>query len=102
MTVRRVIVRYRTKPERAEENQQLVEAVFAALEQRRPEGLRYATFRLDDGVTFVHTASVETDDGANPLDALDEFKAFAAHVADRCDEPPTVTVAHLVGSYRLF
>ena len=76
--------------------------MFAALGERQPPGLRYATFRLDDGVTFVHTASVETDDGSNPLDALDEFKGSRPTSLQRCDEPPTVTVATLVGSYRLF
>ena len=97
---RRVIVRYRTKPERADENQRLVEAVFAALAQREPEGLSYATFRLDDGVSFVHVATVDTDDGSNPLNALEQFEAFSRDVVDRCDEPPTVQVATLVGSYR--
>jgi hypothetical protein len=101
-TTRRVIVRYRTKPERADENQQLIEAVFAALARRQPDHLRYASFRLDDGVSFVHMASVETADGSNPLESVDEFRAFSKDVADRCDEPPTVQVATLIGSYRLF
>jgi len=101
-STRRVVVRYRTKPEHADENQRLVEDVFAALARTEPQGLRYATFRLDDGVSFVHIASVETDDGSNPLDSLAEFAAFGKGVADRCDEPPRVEVAALVGSYRLF
>jgi hypothetical protein len=101
-TVRRVVVRYRTKPERADENQKLVEAVFGALAQQRPAGLRYATFRLADGVSFVHVASVETDDGSNPLEAVEEFASFGRDVADRCDEPPVVQAATLVGSYRAF
>ena len=37
------IVRYRTKPDRADENQALVEKVFAELDADRPAGLRYAT-----------------------------------------------------------
>ena len=53
------IVRYRTKPERAEENQALIEKVFSELSTDRPAGLRYASFRLADGVSFVHVASVE-------------------------------------------
>ena len=61
------IVRYTTKPERADENQALIERVFAELAAAAPDGLRYASFRLADGVSFVHVASVETDDGANPL-----------------------------------
>ncbi len=99
-TTRRVVVRYRTKPERADENQALVEAVFASLARSRPDGLRYATFRMADGVSFVHVASVETADGVNPLDGIPEFAAFGREVADRCDELPQVQVATLVGSYR--
>ena len=55
-----VVVRYRPQADRADENQQLVEAVFAELQQSDPGGVRYATFRLADG-TFVHIADVEAD-----------------------------------------
>lgn len=68
------VVRYKTKPDRADENQALVEKVFAELDAERPDGLRYQTFRLEDGVTFVHVASIETPDGANPLAAVPAFR----------------------------
>jgi hypothetical protein len=61
------VVRYRTTPDRAEENVALIEKVFAELDASRPEGLRYASFRLGDGVSFVHVAEVDTADGTNPL-----------------------------------
>ena len=48
------VVRYQAKPERADENQKLIEAVFAELEERQPEGFTYKVFRLDDGVSFIH------------------------------------------------
>ena len=72
------VVRYTTRPERADENQALVEKVFGELALRRPDGLRYATFRLEDGVTFVHVVSVDTEDGSNPLGATVAFGVFAA------------------------
>ncbi len=100
-TPRRVVVRYRTKPERADENQKLVEAVFAALEQRQPDGLHYATFRLDDGVTFVHVATVTTADGTNPLDTTPEFALFTKDIAARCVDPPAAGPATLIGSYNV-
>ena len=96
-----VIVRYETKPERADENQKLIEQVFEALAQQAPAGLRYATFRLSDGVSFVHIASVETADGSNPLAELPAFADFQAEIADRCAVQPAVRDATLVGSYRL-
>src|SRR3954453_17873829 len=50
------VVRYRTTPQAAGENQRLIEAVFAELAATRPAGLNYAAYRLADGVTFVHVA----------------------------------------------
>jgi hypothetical protein len=97
-----VVVRYKVKPERVEENERLVERVYAELAEAAPEGLRYATFRLDDGVSFVHIASITTADGSNPLRAISAFAEFGREIADRCDEPPVVQDSQLVGSYGFF
>jgi len=40
------VIRYRTKPESADENQRLVEDVYAELAVQDPGGMRYATLRL--------------------------------------------------------
>jgi hypothetical protein len=93
------VVRYKTKPDRADENQAFVEKVFAELAAQRPEGLRYATFRLADGVTFVHVASIQTADGANPLATTPAFGVFQREIADRCEEGPLAMPATVVGSY---
>lgn len=98
----RVIVRYKTKPEHAEENQKLVEAVYAELSRDEPEGLRYATLRLDDGVTFIHIAEIEAEEGSNPLGDTAAFKRFQADIAQRCDEPPVAYNGDLVGAFRMF
>jgi len=95
----KVVVRYKTKSGRADENQALIEAVFAELDAEHPDGLRYMTFRLADRVSFVHVASIETADGVNPLAATAAFGAFQREVADRCEEGPVVTDATLIGSY---
>ena len=96
--MRRVIVRYRVKPDRVAENEELVRAVYEELAAVKPEGFRYATVKLDDGVSFVHIAVHERE---NPLPALASFRAFSEGVRDRCDEPPVVSDATLVGSYGL-
>ena len=96
------IVRYKVKADRAEENREYVRKVFAQLDNDKPEGLRYVTFNLDDGLTFVHIAVVEADDGKNPLPDTPAFKEFVAELRDRCDEPPVPTKADIIGSYRLF
>jgi hypothetical protein len=96
MTTTRVI-RYRTRPEAAEENARLVRAVFAELAESKPEGLRYSTYRLDDGVTFMHVVHTEGD--GNPLPDIAAFAEFQRGIADRCVEGPVVADATVVGSY---
>jgi quinol monooxygenase YgiN len=99
--VKRVMVRYRVKPDQVEANETLVRAVFEELERERPGGFGYATFKLDDGVSFVHIVDESDDDG----DSLTDVKAFARFreaIRDRCDEPPIATELHEVGSFRLF
>jgi len=96
--VRQVMVRYTTRADRAEENAALIRGVFEALRASATAGLTYSSYRLDDGVGFVHIASMN-DAANNPLQALAEFKAFTAGIKDRCDVPPVTTVLHEVGSY---
>jgi len=94
------VVRYQAKPERAAENQQLIEAVFAELDDRQPEGLTYKVFRLDDGVSFIHVAIEHDIDDPASLQAVPAFQAFVADIAQRCDVPPVATGATIVGGYR--
>jgi hypothetical protein len=92
------MVRYRTKPEQAARNRELVRAVYEELDRERPAGIRYRTVQLGDGVTFVHIAEIESD--RNPLDDLEAFAAFQQDIAARCDEPPASAAFTEVGSYR--
>jgi hypothetical protein len=96
-----VVVTYRTVPDAADENARLVEAVFAELGERDPGGIRYATFRLDDGVSFVHAALLH-DGVPNPLQGVAAFAAFQRELGSRCAAPPVASGAGLVGAYRLF
>jgi hypothetical protein len=100
--MRQVIVRYKVKPELAQENERLVRAVYDELEHSAPAGLRYATFKEDDGVSFVHLASIETDDGHNPLQDIAAFKRFQANFRERQQEPSVTSEVREIGSYRLF
>ena len=100
--MRTVMVRYRTRPDKAGENEQYIKAVFAELHRTAPAGLRYASFKLADGVSFVHIASIESADGNNPLTQSAAFKAFVAGIKDRCEEPPLSSELTEVGSYRAF
>jgi len=84
-------------------NQELkVTKVFEELKQTGPQGIRYASFKQDDGVSFVHIASVETESGNNPLTETTAFKEFQAEIKDRCEEPPVAVPLNEIGSYRFF
>ena len=98
--MRRVMVRYKVKPERVAENEELVRAVYEELASTQPEGLKYATYRLDDNVTFVHIASSDTVDRRSPLTNVEAFKRFQKDIEDRVEEGPVVTEVSQVGSYR--
>ena len=93
-----IMVQYKTSETQADANAALVRAVFDELRARAPGGIRYASYRLADGVSFVHIATLETPE-ENPLTTLPSFKAFQAQVKDRCVEPPVVTGVTVVGSY---
>ena len=94
------VVRYEVKPERAAENQQLIEAVFAELDEREPEGFTYKVFRLEDGVSFIHVVIEHDVDEPDSLQAMPAFQTFVAGVADRCAVPPVAKGATIVGGYR--
>ena|ERR671918_2140257 len=98
--MRQVMVRYKVKPDRTAENEELVRAVYDELRRAAPAGLRYATFRLEDGVSFVHIASIETEDGHSPLADMEAFKEFQKEIGDRCDEAPVATELREIGSFR--
>ena len=93
------MVRYRVKPGAAEQNEQLVRAVYEELHRADPAGFRYVTFRLEDGVSFVHIAESDSAEN-NPLPPLAAFQEFQKGIADRCDDPPVVTEATEVGAFR--
>jgi hypothetical protein len=96
------MVSYTLKPDRVAENERLVRAVYEALRDTRPPGLRYATFRLGDGVSFVHIVSHEEASGVNALTALPAFQAFAAGVKERCVAAPVRVDLNEIGSYGFF
>jgi hypothetical protein len=99
-TMKATVVRYQAKLDRADENQQLIEAVFAELEVRQPEGFTYKVFRLEDGVSFVHVVIEHDIAEPDSLQAVPAFQAFVTDIADRCDIPPVAMGATIVGGYR--
>ena len=94
-----VMVRYRVHPDRVAENEELVRAVYDELAASKPESLHYATFKLPDGVTFIHVAQ---HGEPNPLPAVAAFQRFQKGIQARCEDAPVVTGLQEIGSYRFF
>lgn len=92
-----VMIRYKVKPDQVERNLELLRAVYEELESAQPEGLRWATFQLDDEMSFVDFA---VGGGQGVLSRLEAFRRFRSTLDERCDEPPVLTELHEVGSFR--
>ncbi len=95
-----IVVRYQPTAEHADENQHLVEAVFAELAENRTDGIHYATWRLADN-TFIHIADITTE--PNPLATNTAFQRFQTGILERChpDTAPNAQSATLIGNHNL-
>jgi hypothetical protein len=98
--MKRTIIRYKTKPGAADENAELVRAVFAELKAAQPEGIRYLSLRLEDD-TFIHFVESAADDGSSALPKLAAFGAFQSGLRERCAEPPLARAVAIVGNHRM-
>jgi quinol monooxygenase YgiN len=96
-----MMVRATVKDERVVEVEAKAEEMFAAISNAEPGGVRYASCKLPDGVTFVVLLEVD-DEVENPLLSLPEFNEYQANLKDWIAEPPMVEQLTVVGSYRLF
>jgi hypothetical protein len=96
--MKRMLIRYKTKPDAADQNAGLIAKVFEELKTKAPAGVRYLSLRLDDD-SFVHF--VEAEEGSTPLPSLDAFKAFQSGIRERCIEPPQSGQVTIVGNYRM-
>ena len=94
------IIRYRVKPGQADANAELARAVYAELHQPNPDGLSYATFRLDDQLTFVHVVR----SCRPPTRCWPSGPSASSRPASptACDQPPVAEDLTEVGSYRFF
>ena len=96
MSIDRLMIRYRVHPKDLETNLSLVRAVYDELEAVRPPGLAYATFQLEDGLSFVDVAL--GPDLPGPLPGLRSFRDFRAGHEARCQERLTDEF-NVIGTY---
>jgi hypothetical protein len=91
-----MLVRYRVKPEKCEENQFLIEDVFHELHAKSPPHVRYLVLRLSDG-TFCHLV----EDREKTISRLETFSAFRQGGEGRRIDKPQQLEATVVGNYRM-
>lgn len=97
---KRLVTRYSTvSPEAADENQRRIEAVFAELQESKPDNVSYIVLRLADG-SFVHVSFHDHgDDEVNPIASSEAFAHFQDGHADRRSGGVDQQTASLVGAY---
>lgn len=98
--MKRTLIRYKTKPEMADENAKLIAGVFAELKAASPDGVRYLSLRLDEN-SFIHLVETDASDGSSALPSMAAFKTFQSGIRERCAEPPQVGGVTVVGNYRM-
>jgi hypothetical protein len=97
------LIRYRTRPDQAAANEELIRAVYEELRTTQPAGLSYATFKLADQVTFLHLVqTILAPQAPSPLLTVKAFGEFQAGIADRCEQLPVREELTVIGSYRMF
>jgi len=94
------LIRYKTKPERTQENAELIAKVFEELHATAPGDVGYLALRLADG-SFVHIVAAETEEGGKRIPQLKAFDAFRSGAAERQLEPAQVNEATVIGNYRI-
>jgi hypothetical protein len=96
-----MIVRAKIKPDCIDEIEAAGRKLFAAIDREQLQGIRYASCRLPDGVTYLSFLQLE-EGVKNPLPALPEVKEFQEKLKSWLAEPPTSESLTVIGSYRLF
>ena len=99
MSVR--MIRAKIKPGKAADLEKAAQEMFTAIEAARPQGVRYASCKLPDGVTYVILVGLD-DDENNPLGTVPAFRDFPENLNTWIAGPPATEQLTPVGSYRLF
>jgi quinol monooxygenase YgiN len=81
-----VMIRCKVRPDGVEAGLELLQEVYEEMRSVWPKGLRYATFQLEDKVTFVSFA--EMDEGPEVLQRLEAFQRHRATPTRSSMSPP--------------
>jgi hypothetical protein len=96
-----LMVRSKVRADAASEIEAAARRMFEAIEQAKVAGIRYASCRTTEGLTYI--ALLEVRDGVeNPLPSLPAFREFQESLKNWLAEPPVAERLEVIGSYRLF
>lgn len=99
-----VKVQYTVKEEYAETNKRNIEQVMSDLRKLENPGIKYSSYVLNDGKTFVHLGIYSDDEAMSVATNLDSFKKFQMELKESQPEvPPKADDLNLVASaYDIF
>lgn len=94
-----VRVQYTTRPDYVAINQQNIAAIVAELKVLNHQGIKYGTWLLPDGKTFMHFDQFESEEAHLILQELSSFKKFAEELeASGLEVEPKLELLSLVAS----
>jgi len=94
-----IMVTYEIKPLLKEAHVGLINEVFAQLKIAKLENFDYKVLCSNDGVTFTHISTFQSEDGTNPISQLKAFQDFGNSLQDRVVSPPKAESVTLIGNY---
>ena len=101
MKIVRVI--YTTTAQYAATNKQNIQGIVNELKTLNHPGIKYSTYVLPDGKTFMHFDQFENEEAHNYLTSLASFKKFAEELeASGLEAAPVLVLPELVASTEEF
>ncbi len=92
------VIQYTVRPEEVIENDRLLAALFAELDEVKPPGLSYTVYKLADSLSYMHIIELDHGTGGAAM-RLGSLKAFHEGIRGRCLAPPARTALATLGSY---
>jgi quinol monooxygenase YgiN len=99
-----VKVQYTVKAEYADTNKKNVAKVMADLRELAHPGIKYSTFVMEDGITFIHFGMYADQEALDVVNNLPSFQSFREQLkASGPEAPPKGDDLTLVdSSYEIF
>jgi hypothetical protein len=96
-----ITVRANVKAEQTELLESSAKAMFTAIAEAQPEGVRYAVYRVGEDATYLIMLKMQ-EGFENPLLEIEEFRTFQENRKQWLTEPPVPEELTVVGEYRSF